>query len=212
MQCGSQGDALIATVIDDGLGVSLDEVRARAIDLGLIQPDDTDIENRWFDLVCQPGFTTRTHASDVSGRGVGLDAVRVGILEVGGTLTATTTAGRGTTWRIAIPVPKMTFDAHVLRTPGLSFPIVIDATWKLTDAVADAPVIDLAHRFGLSEDRLDEPARYFTREGKTIGIVTDRAPQMNAARRLLIAPAPAIAEVVILEAVEGLLLHLDRIR
>ncbi len=211
VHCAAHGDELIATISDDGRGVSLDEVRARAVDVGLILPNDTDIATRWFDLVCQPGFTTRAQASETSGRGVGLDAVRVGVMEVGGTMTATTVAARGTTWRIAIPVPRMTFDAYVLRAPGTSFPVVIDASWKLTESSDNATVVDLAHRLGLSDDRTREPVRYFTRNGRTVGIVTDRPPQTTSARRLVIAQPPAIAEVVILEAVEGLLLHLDRL-
>jgi two-component system chemotaxis sensor kinase CheA len=212
VHCGAIGEELVATITDDGRGVSFDEVHARAIDLGLVAPNEqVDMNARWFEILCQPGFTTRTKVSEVSGRGVGLDAVRVGILEVGGLLTATTVPGKGTTWRITIPVPKMTFEAHVLRAPGTSFPVVIDASWKQVDPVEDAPVIDLAHRLGLSEDRTKEPARYFARDGKTIGVVTDRVPQTSTARRLLIAPAPAIGDVAILEAVEGLLLHLDRI-
>jgi hypothetical protein len=193
--------------------VLFEEVRARAIDVGLIAPNETaDIESRWLDLLCSPGFTTRTQASDVSGRGVGLDVVRSGILEVGGTLTAATLPGKGTTWRVEVPVPKMTFDAHVMRAPAVSFPIVVDASWKPTDtAPPETLAIDLAFRLGLSDERLKEPVRYFTRDGKTIGIVTDRVPQLLSARRLLIAPAPATADVVVLEAVEGLLLHLDRI-
>jgi len=211
VHCGAQGDELVATVSDDGRGVSMDEVRARAIDMRLIAPSETDISERWFDIVCQPGFTTRSEASDVSGRGVGLDAVRVGILDVGGVVSATTTTGRGTAWKITIPVPRMTFEGYVVRAPSVPFPLVIDSTWKLTDAGDGAPVIDLGHRLGLSEDRLKDPARYFTRDGKTIGIVTDRQPQTASVRRLLITPDPAVAEVVVLEAVEGLLLHLDRL-
>jgi two-component system chemotaxis sensor kinase CheA len=211
VHCGAHGDEIIATVTDDGRGVPLDEVRARAIDLGWITPDDADLSTRWFDLVCQPGFTTRTEASDVSGRGVGLDAVRVGIQDVGGTLTATTTQNRGTAWRIAIPVPKMTIEAHVLRVPGASFPFVIDTSWKLGESVEGAPVVDLAYRLGLTEERLNQPTRYFTRGDKTIGIVTDRATQIASVRRLLIAPLPSIADIVLVEAVEGLLLHVDRL-
>ncbi len=213
VQCGLQGETLVATVTDDGRGVWLEEVRARAIDVGLIAPNEVDdVENRWLDLLCSPGFTTRTQASDVSGRGVGLDAVRSGIAEVGGSLSATTSPGSGTSWRIEVPVPKMTFDAHVLRAPSVPVPIVIDAAWKLVDAAPDdALVIDLAYRLGLSDERLKEPARYFTRDDKTIGVVTDRAPQQLTARRLLIAPAPATVDVVVIEAGEGLLLHLDRV-
>lgn len=212
VQCGVQGDKLVATVSDDGRGVSLDEVRARAIDLGLILPNDIDITDRWFDIVCQPGFTTRAQASDVSGRGVGLDAVRVGVMEVGGTLTATTSAGNGTAWHISIPLPKMTFDAHVLRVPAVPFPIVVSSEWQPAEPSDDALVIDIAHRLGLVEEATRVNARYFEKGGKRIGIVTDRPPQATSARRLVVTPPPALFEVVILDAVEGLMLHLDRVR
>jgi two-component system chemotaxis sensor kinase CheA len=210
VKCGVEGELLVASVSDDGRGVSLDDVRARAIEAGLITPTETNIDDRWFDLVCQPGFTTRTQATHISGRGVGLDAVRVGILEVGGTLTATTAAGKGTSWNIAIPLPRMTLEAHVLRVPHLPFPVVIDADWEPTEGSDKDVVIDLAHRLGIVEDATRENARFFVKGSRRIGIVTDRPPQLVSARRLVVTPAPAVFEVVILEAVEGLLLHLDR--
>jgi two-component system chemotaxis sensor kinase CheA len=71
--------AFVLTVEDDGRGIVMDDVRKRAVERGLIPPDETDIEDHWVELVCQPGFTTRSEASETSGRGVGLDVVRVGI-------------------------------------------------------------------------------------------------------------------------------------
>lgn len=207
-----QGESLVATVSDDGRGISFEQVRARAIDVGLLAPTEMEVESRWLDLVCSPGFTTRAHASDVSGRGVGLDAVRSSILEVGGTLTATTGTGKGTTWRIAIPVPKLTFESHALRAPGVPFPVVIDDTWRLTDAApAATAVVDVAFRLGLTTERVEAPVRFFTNGDRTVGLVTDRAPQAVSVRRLVMAPPPALGDVVVLDTIEGLLLHLDRV-
>src|SRR5262249_981223 len=122
----AHGERLVLQIADDGPGVSMDEVRARAIDFGLIGPDDPADADGWGDIVCHPGFTTRDHASDVSGRGVGLDAVRMGIHEVGGTLNAETSLGKGTTWKIEIPLPRVSVDTHMFRLPNVAFPIVIE--------------------------------------------------------------------------------------
>lgn len=210
--CGIQGDQLVASVTDDGAGIDVEAVRLRAVDAGLLPATERDIGDRWLDFVCQPGFTTRAKVNEVSGRGVGLDVVRSGILEVGGSLAATTTRGRGTTWRITIPLQRMTFDAKVLRVPHVPFPIVLEAGWQAVDPVPDVPVIDVAHRLGLVEDATKEPARYFEREGTVVALVADRAPQATTARRLIATAPPAYADVVVLEAVEGLLVHLDRMR
>jgi hypothetical protein len=104
----------------------------------------------------------------------------------------------------------MTLEAHVLRVPHLPFPVVIDADWEPTEGSDKDVVIDLAHRLGIVEDATRENARFFVKGSRRIGIVTDRPPQLVSARRLVVTPAPAVFEVVILEAVEGLLLHLDR--
>jgi hypothetical protein len=143
---------------------------------------------------------------------VGLDAVRVGVMEVGGTVTATTVTGKGTTWTLSIPLPRTTFEARVLRVPHVPFPVVVPADWEPTSAGSDDDlVIDIAHRLGIVEDATRANALFFAKDSKRVGIVTDRAPQLASARRLVAAPAPAVFEVVILDAVEGLLLHLDRV-
>jgi two-component system, chemotaxis family, sensor kinase CheA len=210
----THGDEFTMTVADDGRGVVIEHVRARALELGFITPAETDIADRWFDLVCHPGFTTRKEANDVSGRGVGLDAVRVGVYEVGGRMSANTQPGNGTEWILQIPLPKITFEAHVVRVPGAAFPIVIDGSWRPIDDAPNVspapPVVDIAHRLGLTEERAHAPVRYFTRDNTTVGIVAERAPVTMNVRQLIVVPHPAVAEVVLIEATEGLLVHLDR--
>jgi hypothetical protein len=206
-----EGELLLLTVEDDGGGVALDEVRRRALDRGLIAPEETDIDQRWLDLICQPGFTTRAVASDVSGRGVGLDAVRVGIHELGGTLTAQTFAGRGTSWRIKVPLPRVTVGAWQFRVPGVPFPVAIASSWSPVEHAPGAPVYDLAHVLGFSEEPATSTVCYFCEGDVAVGLAIDRAPQPAEVRRLIDAAESALGEVMMAEAAEGLLVNPRRL-
>jgi two-component system, chemotaxis family, sensor kinase CheA len=211
LQSTTRSDRLTMTVTDDGRGIAFDEVRARAIDLELIPPNAIDIESSWLDLVCQPGFSTRTETSDVSGRGVGLDVVRNSIAEVGGTFSAESTRGSGTTWMIDIPLQRITFDGHVFSAPGLPMPVVIDSSWApLPDQQVDAPIIDVAYVLGIVENRSVEGVRYFERDGQRVGVVIDGPITAATIRMFVSTLVPATCDVVIIERTEGLLLHLDR--
>lgn len=209
---GMRGHQFVLEVEDDGRGVDLEAVAARARDRGLLGAGDA-ITDRWFDLVCQRGFSTRAQPTDVSGRGVGLDVVRVAIHEAGGVLSAQTTAGRGTIWTIVLPMPELTVDGHVLRIPGAPFPVVVDASWEVVPADRSAMVVDLAARLGIADQAVPwtEQARYFRRNGKTFGIVGEHPPTSVRARRLIEVPPPAIAEVVVVDTIDGLLIHPDRL-
>ena len=208
MTCGVRGDNLVVIVQDDGRGILIDEVVARAIELGL-GPNAAD-RDKWFDLVCLPGFTTRTEASDLSGRGVGLDVVRGAISNIGGTVSATTSSGAGTTWTVEVPLPQLSIAGHVFRVQHVPFPLVIDEAWRLTETSPGAPVIDVALRLGLADEAAGEAPRYLTNGKLTVGIVSDRAPQPAQARRLVAVAPPSFAEIVTLDTVEGLLIHPER--
>jgi two-component system chemotaxis sensor kinase CheA len=208
----TRGGELVLTVEDDGRGVAFADVLARAIERGLVDAHVTDIRERWLDLVCQPGFTTRANPTDVSGRGAGLDAVRAGLVEAGGALTAETRANAGTSWRAAIPLPTITLDVHLLRVPNLPFPVAIDARWQLVEMHEGAPVFDLAHRLGFADERSLAEPRYFTLEHRTVAIRVERDPIVASARRIVASTPPAAFEVAQLGTSEGLLVYPDRLR
>ncbi len=101
-----QGDHLALVVADDGRGLDASALRAAAVRQGVVDearaqalPDDAV-----FDLIFLPGFSSRTEVTEVSGRGVGLDAVRTRVVAVGGEVTLATTAGRGTTFTLRVPL------------------------------------------------------------------------------------------------------------
>jgi two-component sensor histidine kinase len=203
VRCRLDSELLVLAIEDDGRGVALEEVRARAIDLGWLDPNAEEV--KWLDIITQPGFSTRVEADRVSGRGVGLDVVRAAIADVGGTIHATTSEHRGTSWRIAIPMPRIAIRGHALRAPALPFPVFVDETWSIA---ASAPhVLDVAHRLGLVGERGAGALCGFVRGDLAIGIRVDGPPVPAEARRLVAVPHSAFAEVVAIGQAEGLWIH-----
>jgi len=99
-------DQVRITVVDDGAGIDLDAVRAKAIEGGVLQPalaEDLPPEEI-ASLVFRPGLSTAATVSDVSGRGVGMDAVRATIEALGGRVELETDRGRGTATTLIVPI------------------------------------------------------------------------------------------------------------
>ena len=207
---GIRADRLILELEDDGAGIQFERVRARAVELGISRSSiDALDRDKLVDLMCQPGFSTRTEATDISGRGVGLDAVRSAVSELGGTLSAASTDGVGTVWTVSIPVPLLSVHGHVMRVPGVAFPVMIESTWQLADEQTAARRIDLAAELGLASPGGGEVA-WFSRGDQHVGILCDRASAAALGRRVIVTPSTSIGEVVLLDSVEALLIRPDR--
>ncbi len=91
-------------VIDDGRGFDLDKVKRKAVSLGLISPEEEITRERLVTIVFSPGFSTSEQASDLSGRGVGMDVVKTNIEELRGSVEVRTKEGEGTLIRIKLPL------------------------------------------------------------------------------------------------------------
>ncbi|MEO7823379.1 MAG: response regulator [Gemmatimonadaceae bacterium] len=102
------GDRLRITVSDDGAGLDVDSIRALLKERGRSVPaDDRDVARTLF----ESGFSTRRVATNISGRGVGLDIVRTAVERLGGTVNVQWVAGAGTTFTIQVPVSVATLRA-----------------------------------------------------------------------------------------------------
>ena len=93
-------DGLSINVSDDGRGLDPDELRVKAFEKGLI---DADFEGGSLDLIFLPGFSTAETVSEISGRGVGLDAVKDLVTGAGGSITVESEKGKGTMFEIFLP-------------------------------------------------------------------------------------------------------------
>jgi two-component system chemotaxis sensor kinase CheA len=100
------GGRLAVTIEDDGAGVDVADVRARAIESGAVAPAvaDTADDDMLLSLLFMPGFSTRESSDLLAGRGVGLDIARSAIHKMGGILRLSSRAGEGYSARIEVPV------------------------------------------------------------------------------------------------------------
>jgi two-component system chemotaxis sensor kinase CheA len=101
-----EGDRIVIRITDDGRGISLEKVKAKALARGLVTPQELSTWGRReiINLIFQPGFSTAEKVSDLSGRGVGMDVVRTNISRINGTVEVDTDEGHGSTVTIKLPL------------------------------------------------------------------------------------------------------------
>jgi len=98
------GSTVVLEVSDDGYGLDPDAIVKRAVERGLVSQDALPTGAAVSALLLLPGFTTRDDVTSTSGRGIGLDAVRTAVDELGGAIEIASSLGHGTTFTITLPV------------------------------------------------------------------------------------------------------------
>jgi two-component system chemotaxis sensor kinase CheA len=103
-----EGTQALIRVADDGRGVDVERVAARAVENGLLALEEARAlpAARLLEVLFQPGFSTAEHATRISGRGVGLDAVKHKVEALGGFVHIDTQPGRGTAFELRFPIPR----------------------------------------------------------------------------------------------------------
>lgn len=106
LEARQEGDHIVLLVSDDGRGMNPERLRAKALQKGLISDEEANSmdDRQSFNLIFLPGFSTVDVASDVSGRGVGMDVVKTNIHKLNGTIDIKTVPGEGTTFVISLPL------------------------------------------------------------------------------------------------------------
>lgn len=106
LEARQEGDHIVLIVADDGKGMSAEKLRGKALEKGLITDEEANTmdERQSLNLVFLPGFSTKDVASDVSGRGVGMDVVKTNIQKLNGSIEIKSIVGKGTTFIISLPL------------------------------------------------------------------------------------------------------------
>ena len=115
-------DLLVIEVCDDGRGLDYEAIRRRGIERGLITAE-TSSHRELAQLIFHPCFSTRETANQVAGRGVGMDVVAATLERMRGWVDVDSSAGRGTTIRLSIPLPSMVQHVMVFRSAGQLFAV-----------------------------------------------------------------------------------------
>ncbi len=98
-----EGPDIVLRITDDGAGMNMDAIRAKAVERGLLEPGAEISDSDVTQFVLQTGFTTASEVTQISGRGVGLDVVNSEVKQLGGSLDIASTRGTGTIFTIRLP-------------------------------------------------------------------------------------------------------------
>lgn len=110
-----QSGKLVIEVKDDGGGIDGKKLTNIAIQKGILRPGTELPEKEGVNLIFHPGFSTKAQVTDVSGRGVGMDVVKTNIEEISGTIQIDTTIGKGTDFKVFLPMTLAIIDAMIVK-------------------------------------------------------------------------------------------------
>ncbi|MCL4684534.1 chemotaxis protein CheA [Myxococcota bacterium] len=123
LEAYQRGNHVVIEVSDDGRGIDLEVVRARAVARGLLAPETLLTPKQTLDLILLPGFSTRDAITETSGRGVGMDVVRENVTALGGLVHVESTPGSGTTICLTLPITLAIIQALVVGVGDQRFAI-----------------------------------------------------------------------------------------
>jgi two-component system chemotaxis sensor kinase CheA len=118
-------------VSDDGKGIDTRKVLQKAIEQGVIKPDDEPTEQEIFNLIFCSSLSTAQVISDVSGRGVGMDVVNQRITELRGSILISSTEGKGTSFHIKLPLSRSIIDGLLVLVDTTHYVIPLNVIERI---------------------------------------------------------------------------------
>jgi len=117
---------IVITVSDDGGGLKRDKILAKAIEKGLVDPNQMLTDEEVYGLIFEPGFSTADQVSNLSGRGVGMDVVKRNITALRGSVGISSEEGVGTTVSVRLPLTLAIIDGFLVEIGNSVFAIPLD--------------------------------------------------------------------------------------
>ncbi len=123
LKASQDGNMIVITIQDDGKGLQIDKIRAKAIERGLVKESDHMTNKEIFSLIFESGFSTAEKVTNISGRGVGMDVVKKSIVKLKGIIELDSEIGKGTTTTIKLPLTLAIIPSLMVETKGESYAI-----------------------------------------------------------------------------------------
>jgi chemosensory pili system protein ChpA (sensor histidine kinase/response regulator) len=147
-----EGNEVAVEFRDDGAGLNLARIRDKGVAMGLIAPTANPSDGELANLIFMPGFSTAETVTGLAGRGVGMDVVRADVNAMGGRIETATAAGRGTSFRLVLPLTTAVTQVVMLRCGDLT--VAVPST--LVEIVKRATQAELEQAYGASAYRIDD--------------------------------------------------------
>ncbi|MFM2313061.1 MAG: hypothetical protein RLZZ04_2337 [Cyanobacteriota bacterium] len=141
IQANNQGTYSVITISDDGGGIPLDKIRDRVYQMGFSQSEVARIsEAELLNFIFEPGFSTASQVTELSGRGVGMDVVKTNLQEIRGDIRVDTKLGQGTTFKLRIPFTLSILRVAIVEQGGIIFAIPANSIREL---ISGNPQVEL---------------------------------------------------------------------
>ncbi len=123
LSASQEGDHILLKIEDDGGGMDPEKLKGLAVEKGMMDQDAAErlTESECYNLILQPGFSTKAEVSDISGRGVGMDVVKTKISQLNGSIVIDSMLGRGTTINIKVPLTLAILPTLMVELAGSIF-------------------------------------------------------------------------------------------
>jgi len=115
LKASNEGNQIVIEIADDGKGIDVEAVKAKAVERNLINPNKILTDAEAFNLIFEPGFSTAKQITSISGRGVGLDVVRRSIDKLNGKVMVSSEKGKGTKFTIKLPLTLAIIQGLLVR-------------------------------------------------------------------------------------------------
>ncbi|SDN07975.1 Hpt domain-containing protein [Polaromonas sp. JS666] len=144
-----EGNDVSVDFSDDGAGLNLHRIREKAVSLGMIAPDQAIEDSDAANLIFMPGFSTAAQVTELAGRGIGMDVVRSEVNSLGGRIETSTVAGKGTHFKLVLPLTTAVTQVVMIRAGNLS--VGVPANVVETVRRASAKELQQAYNTGTLE-------------------------------------------------------------
>lgn len=133
LSANQEGGEILISLEDDGRGLNTEAIRARAIERGLLDEDATPTEQELHQFIFAPGFSTAPELTSISGRGVGMDAVKTTVDALRGSFKVNSQPGQGTKVTLHLPVSLAIIDGMLVRLGDDVFVIPLSAVQECVE-------------------------------------------------------------------------------
>ncbi len=186
-----EGNDIEVTFKDDGAGLHLERIRQKAVQSGLITSDDAVDVQKAAQLIFAPGFSTAAVVSDISGRGIGMDVVRTEIQSLGGHIVTTSDQGRGTTFKMVMPLTTAVTQVVMMRAGDIKFGVPANLVEYVRRVSQES--IDEAHNGSMYKDNDDELPYYYAGALLQGNLRSSETPEKTSAVVILRSTAKRVA-------------------
>lgn len=139
LSAGQRGNQIIIEISDDGRGIDFEKVKQKALSAGLFTERElaSFTEDEIVSLIFRAGFSTKAAVTEFSGRGVGLDVVKVNVEKLQGQIEVHTVKGKGSTFKITLPLTLSTQRVLLVKAASQLFALPVNAIDRLMSISVD---------------------------------------------------------------------------